>query len=177
MSERVVHLNRDNALALCERQESDFFDHKNAKIDGRGVQKIAVAFANADGGEFVLGIADESDEAITELRWQGLAQLEDFNHHLQALFNLTPTIEFRYEFLTAQGLPGTVLRIYIEKSAEVARVGDGKVYLRVGAQSLVLSDPDKITALSFAKGAKSFESVLLPDLLPEEIVDSLLLPR
>ncbi len=35
---------------------------------GKTIQKIAVAFANADGGDFVIGIADLSNEPMAAKR-------------------------------------------------------------------------------------------------------------
>lgn len=167
-----IKISRDDASVIASRVEGDFFDRKAAKIDGRGVQKISVAFANADGGEFIIGVADDKDEPNVELRWKGLANPEDFNGHLQALFDLNPAIEFRHEFLKAEGYEGVVLRVYVQKSVNVSKAADGKVYQRKGAQSLPVIDPDKITALSFAKGSKSYEDTLIPDLRAEDIVDS-----
>ncbi|MFY0546009.1 helix-turn-helix domain-containing protein [Brevibacillus sp. H7] len=40
--------------------EGYFFDRKAFGIQPRQIEKHAVAFANADGGELVIGIADDS---------------------------------------------------------------------------------------------------------------------
>jgi ATP-dependent DNA helicase RecG len=169
---KTIMISETDSLALSTRKEDDLFDRKSATADGRAVQKIAVAFANADGGELVLGVADEKAEADPNKRWSGLTNPEGYNSHLQALFNLNPTVDFRHEFLLAEGKEGYVLRIYIEKSAEVAKTGDGKVYQRKGAQSLPVIDPERIQSLAFAKGARSYESTPLPNVRAEEIVDS-----
>ncbi len=58
-------------IALAEKQESHFFDHKAAAISGKKVQKIATAFANSDGGDFIIGIADVSEQLFVAQRWQG----------------------------------------------------------------------------------------------------------
>ncbi|ANK98167.1 MULTISPECIES: AlbA family DNA-binding domain-containing protein [Rhizobium] len=55
----INRISKDDALALCTRPEGDLYDKKAAAIDGKKVEKIAVAFANADGGEFIIGIADD----------------------------------------------------------------------------------------------------------------------
>ncbi len=52
----------EEALDLSIREESHFYDRKASAVSGKKVQKIGVAFANADGGEFVIGIADDEDE-------------------------------------------------------------------------------------------------------------------
>jgi len=63
------------------------------------VQKICVAFANADGGELLIGLADNDEEADPDKRWQGVSKLEDLNSHLQSIFDIRPSLDLRYEFL------------------------------------------------------------------------------
>lgn len=55
-------ISADDARKLIQRGEDHFFDHKSKEVSGKKLQKIAVAFANADGGEFIVGIADENNE-------------------------------------------------------------------------------------------------------------------
>ena len=59
----------------------------------------------------------------------------------------------------------------IEKGSRVVSTADGTVYQRQGAQSLPVRDPERIQQLSFAKGATSFEDVVLTELPSEQIVD------
>lgn len=162
----------DEALALCSREESHFFDRKAAAISGKGIQKIAVAFANADGGEFLIGVADDEDEADPEKRWQGASNIEALNSHLQALFTIEPALDVRYEFLKQEDKKGYVLRVSVEKSSEVHKTSDQTVYQRYGAQSLTIKDPQQIAQLSFAKGSTTYEDQILKDVLPEQIVES-----
>lgn len=142
----------DEILALSTRDESHFFDRKALGISGKKAQKIAVAFANADGGEFVIGISDDREEPDPAKRWHGTTRLEDLNGLLQALFDVKPTLELTYEVLNSHSRPGQVLRVIVEKSAEVHKTSDGTVYQRYGAQSLPVDDPQRITELAFAKG-------------------------
>jgi len=148
------------------------FDKKSAAISGRGVQKIAVAFANADGGEFLIGVADDNDEPEPKKRWQGVASIEALNSHLQALFTVEPALDVRYEFLKQQDTKGYVLRVTIEKSSEVHKTSGQTVYQRHGAQSLPIKDPQQIAQLSFAKGSTTYEDQLLKDVQPEQVVES-----
>ncbi|WP_216846746.1 ATP-binding protein [Mucilaginibacter sp. L196] len=64
-------IKKEDALSLIEKEESHFFDHKALEISGAKTQKIAIAFANADGGEFLIGIKDPKDEADPNKRWNG----------------------------------------------------------------------------------------------------------
>ncbi len=154
------------------REESHFFDRKAAQIKGAKVQKAAVAFANADGGELIIGIADDEDETDPGRRWQGVSKIEELNSHLQAIFDITPPLDLRYEILRCEGKSGYILRIMIEKSSEVHKTADGTVYQRQGAQSLPVKDPERITQLSFAKGATSFEDQLIKDIPAEQVAES-----
>ena len=58
---QIQTLEDKDALAFCTRDEGHFFDRKAVAVKPAKMQKIAVAFANADGGEFVVGIADSGD--------------------------------------------------------------------------------------------------------------------
>jgi ATP-dependent DNA helicase RecG len=89
----------EEALALVQREESHFFDKKAVGVSGKQVQKIAVALANAEGGEFLIGVADEKDAVAIEKRWQGAVNIEALNSHLQSLFDIQPNLDLRYEFL------------------------------------------------------------------------------
>jgi len=169
---RTREIAEDEALAISSREESHFFDRKACGISGKKVQKISVAFANADGGEFVIGIADDKDVPDPNMRWNGFATLEDMNAILQSVFDIIPSLDIRYEILNCSTKPGHVLRVTIEKSSEVHKTADGTVYQRYGAQSLPIKDPQKITELSFAKGAASFEDQLLKDIPAELVVES-----
>lgn len=157
---------------FCIRDESHFFDRKSAAVSGKNVQKISVAFANADGGEVVIGVADDKDQPDPALRWQGVSRIEELNGHLQSIFEITPTLDLRYEFLKCENRAGYVLRVLVEKSSGVHKTSDGTVYQRYGAQSLPIKDPQKIIELSFAKGATSFEDYVLKEVPTEEIAES-----
>lgn len=168
MIERTI--TTDELVTLASQTESHFFDRKAADISGKKVQKITVAFANADGGQFVIGIADEKDEPDPTKAWRGADSLEALNGHLQSIFEIQPAVDVRYEVLTCDNSHGYGLLVTIERSSEVHKIGDGTVYQRYGAQSLPLKDPQKITQLAFAKGAASFEDQRLDDAVPEQIV-------
>ena len=168
----IREITNGEAIAFTSREESHFFDKKAAAASGKVVQKIAVAFANADGGEFLVGIADDKDETNVEKRWQGFPNIEALNSILQALFDIQPNLDIRYELLKHQNKGGYVLRVTVEKSSEVHKTSNQAVYQRHGAQSLPIKDPQEIAQLSFAKGSTTFEDQLLPDVSPEQIVEA-----
>lgn len=159
------------AIALCSRDESHFFDRKSKDVPPKSLEKIAVALSNSDGGDILIGIRDDKQEPSVEKRWDGFADLEAMNSHLQVLFNIQG-IDLRYEFLRWTEIPGYVLRISVEKSSNVLNTSDKKVYQRYNAQSLPVSNPQQISQLAFAKGASSFEDQIVKEIDPEQIVES-----
>jgi ATP-dependent DNA helicase RecG len=169
---RVREISEQEVYAICTREESHFFDRKACGIRGAKVQKISVALANADGGEFVIGVSDDKEEPDPTKRWNGYGSIEEINSALQAIFEIKPSLELRYEILVARGFPGHVLAVSIEKSGNVHSTADNTVYQRYGAQSLPIKDPKKIAELAFAKGASSYEDVILKEISAELIVDS-----
>jgi len=169
---KINNISNAEAEEFSSKEESHFYDRKSKLISGKKIQKIAVAYANADGGEFVVGIADDKDETDPNKRWHGFTKIEDLNSHLQSLFEITPTLDLRYEILKCDSKSGYVLRVIIEKSSEVHKTADGTVYQRNGAQSLPIKDPQIILELSFAKGASSFEDQIIKDVPAEQIAEA-----
>ncbi|WP_051071126.1 ATP-binding protein [Burkholderia glumae] len=165
-------LSTEEAIVLINRTEGHFFDKKSAGISGAGLQKIVVALANADGGDILIGIEDDKVDPLPEKRWRGMASIEDFNGLLQALHDVAPQVPASMEFLVAKDLPGYVLSISVDKSAQVHQTSAKEVFLRKGAQSLPLKDAEKLIALKFAKGLASFEDTAVRNIPAEAIVDS-----
>jgi len=133
------------------------------------MQEISIGSSMSQG---IVGIRDKKRGGQFAERWEGIAEIEKLNGHLQALFEVKPTLDLKYEFLKFEGGVGYALRVLIEKGSQVCVTSDGTIYLRQGAQSLPVKDPDRIQQLSFAKGASSFEDAILPDLPAEQIVES-----
>ena len=98
MKER--NLTEPEVFAFSKRQESHFYDRKAKEVSGKKIQKIAVAFANADGGDFVVGIKDDKDELDYRLRWDGANDKEFFNTIFQNFHQITPRIPYSAEFMT-----------------------------------------------------------------------------
>jgi len=169
MKERII--TEEEKIDFANRNESHFYDNKSFEISGVKIQKIAVAFANADGGEFIIGIKDKKEEIDPTERWQGISDIESFNFVFQNLNELTPTVPHSYEFLK-DNLGKYALRIIIEKSESVHYTSNNTVYVRKSAQSLPVKDPSKIQALSYAKGESSYEDTIVNSAIAEDIFES-----
>lgn len=169
---KTKEISKDDALILAERDESHFFDHKAMQVSGQKVQKISTAFANADGGEFIIGIIDKKEEPDPNKRWAGGSNIEEFNAHLQAISEIVPTLDFSCTFLICKEFPGMIMHVRIEKSASVHETAAKEIYVRQGAQSLKIIDKQKVVELQFAKGATSFEDFVVTTVPPETIFES-----
>lgn len=164
-------ISKDEALALISRSEDHFFDLKAKEVSGAKVQRALVAFANADGGELAVGIADAKVGAESLDRWQGHARIEDFNGVLQAINGVQPTVPCSTVFLACQDLPGLILFVRVDKSSSVHKTSRNDVFIRKGAQCLPITDPAQLTALQFEKGLASYEDVAVGNVPAETIVD------
>ena len=172
VSLKTIIVSDEELANIADRDESHFFDIKQHAASGKSIQKVAAAFSNADGGELIIGIKDKRAGKTSNERWEGIADIEQLNGHLQALFDVKPALDITYEFLRRETSTGYALRVLIEKGAQVCVTSDHNIYLRQGAQSLPVKDPERVQQLSFAKGASSFEDSLLTDLPGEQVVDS-----
>jgi ATP-dependent DNA helicase RecG len=128
-------------LNLSNRQESHFFDRKAKEIDGKKIQKISVAFANSDGGDFIVGVKDDKDEPIPENRWSGADDKEYFNKVFQNILEIKPTIPYTPTFLFDPATKTYALLITVEKSEKVHATADNTVYIRISAQSIPIKEP------------------------------------
>lgn len=168
---KELDLTEAEVLDLANREESHFYDNKSSSVTGQGVQKISVAFSNADGGEFVIGIKDEKAEPDPALRWDGVSTIEDLNKVFQNLMETKPQVPHQIEILRHPD--GSVAaRIFVEKSENVHKASNDTVYVRNGAQSLPLKDHSKIQALSYAKGESSYEDTLVATAQAEDIFET-----
>lgn len=145
-------LTADQVQALCETREGHFSDRKSARISPGKLTKTMSAFANADGGELLVGIEDDGT-------WAGVKDEEEFNGHLQVMEDLFPYgSECRYEFFEHAGDGSVVLKVIIQKARQVKLATDGKAYVRRGAQSLPAGD---VETLRRRKGLTTHETATL----------------
>lgn len=164
-------ISENDALKLIKNEEGHFFDRKAKEISGRKLQVTAVSFANADSGEIFIGIDDIRDGNFNISKWRGFQSIEDANRLIQTTFvDISPSLNLSYEFLEIQNKEefGKVLRISIDKSGEVHRTSEGKVFVRKGAQNLEISG-DSIVNLKLSKGLITSEDQLLSNFGANEL--------
>ena len=138
--------------------ESHFLDVKAKEIKPAKLTKAISAFANADGGEVYIGICEAMSLPFPH-KWEGFADPEDANAHVQVFETLFPLGEdYSYAFLSHTKTTGVVLQVIIRKTKGVVRASDGIPYIRRGAQSLPVDTPAKLALLERNKGITSFEN-------------------
>jgi ATP-dependent DNA helicase RecG len=155
---QIVDIPPEKVTTLLVRKEGHFLDFKALDIAPGKLTKGLAAFNNADGGDLFVGI----DEVDGVFHWRGFDDVEDANGHLQAFQEVSPFGEDLHgEFLRSKGHPGLVLHVNALKSRFVRSASDGKIYKRLGAQSLPVPEGEGLIALRRLKGLESFEDETL----------------
>lgn len=150
----VFDVTDEHVASLLSRGESHFSDAKAKHIKPAKLTKSVSAFANADGGELLIGISEENAEFV----WDGFSKAEDANGLIQCFEEFFPLgTHFRYSFLKNDKNKGLVLLCEIAKTPDVRVASDGIAYLRRGAQSIPQVTEEQIQRLRYNKGIFSFE--------------------
>ncbi len=148
-------LSSERLQNLLGRKEGHFLDFKSKRIKPRSLPKHISAFANADGGELLIGV----EENFGALNWEGFTDFEEANNliaHLEDNYGVDGIL--RYTFLSAENKNGFLLLIEIEKSLRLTKTSDNEIYLRLGAQSVKQDTPDKIRRIEIDKGLFKYEN-------------------
>jgi len=155
MSINIIKVTKSQYKKILLLKEGHFLDLKAIEIKPASLTKSISAFANADGGELYIGIAEDKKTNIRS--WKGFENEESANGHLQAFHQLFPLgEEFSYNFLS-YGSNSLVLYVEIQKTRHIKKASDGTVYIRLGAQSLPVKSEEELTRLKRNKGLESFE--------------------
>jgi ATP-dependent DNA helicase RecG len=138
--------------------EGHFLDLKAKEIKPSKLTKSISAFANADGGELYVGIAENVTLPFPH-KWDGFAKPEDANAHLQVFESLFPLGgDYLYSFLSHPGKTGVILQATVRKTKAIVKAHDGMAYIRRGAQCLPVNTPEQYALLERNKGITSFEN-------------------
>ena len=117
MSIEVITITLEQVDRILKYEESHFIDLKSIDIKPAKLSKSISAFANVNGGELLIGICEYTEENKKVRRWEGLANQEAANGHLQTFESLFPLgFGYSYTFLHSENHPGLVLQVTILKS-------------------------------------------------------------
>jgi len=170
MSIEVIEITPAQAQELLSKNESHFLDFKAIQVSPSKLTRSISAFANADGGELYIGIAE--NKLGNCFYWQGFSNVEDANAHLQTFSNTFPLNQYcSYTFLKCSNQSGLVLYVNIEKTKEIIKTSDNNIFLRFGAQNLPQTDVGQLEILRRNKGITSFE-IETVNIEKEEITNS-----
>lgn len=131
---QTIIISQIDANKILTLQESHFLDFKSRKIEPKKLSKSLSAFANADGGELYVGI--DEDKTKNTFIWDGFEKIEDMNDIISvtdSIFQLSN--ESNCEILTIDQ-QSFILKIYVQKSREIKKTTDGKIYIRRSGSSL-----------------------------------------
>lgn len=170
METRTISL--EDALNLIDRGESHFWDFKSSRSSGKVIQKIGCALANADGGEFLIGVEDAKVTSGID-RWRGFSSIEDGNHIMQSLGSHTePPVPYAAEWLQVDGHEdlGFACLVVIRKSPAVHEMADGSVYVRRNAATVKIDAVERVN-LALSKGADTYENQELASYTAAELAE------
>lgn len=169
---KINFITEEQAINICNRFEDNFFDLKSSRAKSSVIEDVAVAFANSEGGEIIIGIEDAKGDNQSPLsRWKGLENIEKYNETIHALIRLTPVLDFDYWFLTITGSYGNyILCLKINTSHHVHETSSKEVLVRENAGNIKYKS-SRLQSLYFSKGIHSFEDEYI-DINIEEIAES-----
>jgi ATP-dependent DNA helicase RecG len=158
MSIKVIEITDKQLQEVLSYTEGHFLDVKAKEIKPSKLTKTISAFANADGGEVYIGIAENITLPFPH-KWEGFTVPENANAHIQVFESLFPLGEdYLYTFLAHPKQAGVVLQVIVRKTKAIVKANDGIPYIRRGAQNLPVDTPQKYTLLERNKGITSFEN-------------------
>lgn len=144
---------------LLTLEEGHFVELKAIEIQPKKLGRTVSAFANATGGDLYIGIGETEVLGMNVRTWHGFPNQEAANGHLQSLEALFPLgAEYSYEFLSCPGSRGLVLLISVQRTPQIARAYNKKVYVRRGAQNIEVKGAEALRRLELDKGIVSFEN-------------------
>lgn len=154
--------NKLNKLSFyCSKREDQFFDRKSARIRPLDILKHLVTFANAEGGQLVIGIEDNGE--ITGFNYEGAHRIDEYRGIFLTELKETP-INPKFDILDVKNDKNNddkILVITVDVSADrVIKSYDGKVYLRQNDTSRELNF-EQILQLQYDRGQRYFEDEIV----------------
>lgn len=165
----VIDLSAKEVDFLLNTVEDHFNDFKSKQIAPNKLQETFVAFANADGGNIYIGIEDSASDRE---RLSGFNEPEEANAIIATLLeNTNPAVEnVEIEYLKTPD-NGLILHIDIPKSPKVHYTASGDCFIRANAQKVKIKG-ERITQLSYSKGAEPYEKKAVDIVEVQDILDS-----
>lgn len=141
--------NPDEIATLAERNEGQLFDRKSHKIAPAKLSHTMSSFANADGGDLLVGMEDDGT-------WSGFQKMEDANPILTVAADHMRAEFYSLEFIENPDDKTYGLLFSIDRHPVVVNSTSGNTYQRNGAQDRALSG-EPLEALKRSKGESRYE--------------------
>lgn len=165
----VIDLSPKEVEVLLNTVEDHFNDFKSKQIAPNKLQETFVAFANADGGNIYIGIEDAASDRE---RLSGFNEPEEANAIIATLLESTnPAVENVEILYLKTSENGLILHIDIPKSPKVHYTASGDCFIRANAQKVKIKG-ERVTQLSYSKGAEPYEKKAVDIVEVQDILDS-----
>ncbi len=153
---------------LKNTPENLYLDRKRAKISLQDLANEIASFANANGGDVVVGITD--DGIIEGFNSCGIKKLNECQKTITNYLNPSPVYECEViEVKNAQNEEDHILLFHIEPAMNyIVRNNKDEVYCRQGDSSIKLTS-DQIKSLEYDRKERDFEAEILMDSSIEDI--------
>lgn len=161
---------------IVNEPENKLFDRKSSKVKASDIAPIISAFANADGGTIVIGIADKT----RKIEGVNCIGSDSINNLIAAPKDVcVPMPQYKEELLQVvndRGEQDQLLLLHIEAySEQIIRTASGATYLRVADRTKELKGDD-LRNLEYSKSVRHFEDECHPDATVSDL-DTLLLAK
>ena len=145
LSTLLERLDGETADAL----ESDVLEFKSSRVTTKSIRESVVAFANAQGGTLVIGVADKTRHRSTAIEG---AENHDPDGLQRSIYDGTdPHITVDIEELAEP--EGKILVIRVPSSGQLHTTTDGIAKIRIGKESKSLTGSDLAHLLATRSGA------------------------
>lgn len=144
-----------------ETKENQYYERKSARVDPLDILKQLVGFANAEGGQLVVGIED--DGKITGFKCAKCHKIDEYKNISITKLKETPLV-VEYKEIDVVNIKGEedkilVLRVNCVKD-KVIKSYNGKVYLRQNDETIELN-AEQILELQYDRGQRYFEDEIV----------------
>jgi ATP-dependent DNA helicase RecG len=152
----IVTMNENEILIkhLQTCTEFQMFDRKSVRIEPKALATTMIAFANADGGQFAIGIED--DGSITGID----GHEAHVNELLRANLDFcVPSVSIDTKYIECEDVnhqPNHILLLTVHQSTKLHTNQADEVFYRVGDKSKKLNFEQRLQ-LMYAKGSEYYE--------------------
>ena len=146
LSKLLERLDGEPADAL----ESDVLEFKSSRVDVKTIRESVVAFANAQGGNLVIGVADRS-RTRSPHRSKAIAKFDISDLQRSIYDGTAPNITVDIEELMEP--EGRILLIRVPRSGQLHTTADGIVKVRIGKNSKSLTGTNLTNFIATRRGA------------------------